>query len=365
MPRKAALTANFLLDSMSPVVSDAKGTHVSFYIAFEAAVRPLPRRSQEILRARFGVGAPGPQTLDAIGKKYTITRERVRQIVRTNIDSIKMQPQHAFIDAAHARIEYTLSAHSGIIKEKEILYLLGGHNAKEIGAVRFFLAYHDAVRILASAECERSYVHGDFDDGQWRKVVKLVRTIFRQEKMPLLADALAARVRSEDARIMQKMLFDYIAPLTDIRQSPFGRWGFAQWSDVTPKGIREKVYLILKELGQPMHFREIAAQIDVYQLNKNGRQTHPQTVHNELIKDTRCVLIGRGTYALCEWGYAPGTVRDVIADVLKKNRTPLSVSDITTAVLAVRRVKKSTILVNLNTFFRRVDGDAYTLKMTK
>jgi len=40
----------------------------------------LTPREEKILRARYGFGQEGPMTLDAIGKKYHISLERVRQI---------------------------------------------------------------------------------------------------------------------------------------------------------------------------------------------------------------------------------------------------------------------------------------------
>ena len=58
------------------------------------------------------------------------------------------------------------------------------------------------------------------------------------------------------------------------------------------------------------------------------RRTHPQTVNNELIKDPRFVLIGRGLYALSEWGYEPGTVKDVLVQILKDSGKALRKEDV-------------------------------------
>ncbi|MFZ3031722.1 MAG: hypothetical protein WA082_01680, partial [Candidatus Moraniibacteriota bacterium] len=88
----------------------------------------------------------------------------------------------------------------------------------------------------------------------------------------------------------------------------------------------------------------------------------PQTVHNELIKDQRFVLVGRGIYALSDWGYKPGTVKDVITEILQAAGKPLSREDILARVLEIRQVKKSTIIINLNTFFARIGKNAYTIK---
>ena len=85
----------------------------------------------------------------------------------------------------------------------------------------------------------------------------------------------------------------------------------------------------------------------------------PQTVHNELIKDPRFVLVGRGTYALQDWGYKPGTVKDVIREILHDNGGTMTREAIVQKTLDQRRVKESTILLNLQDkkyFFRKGEG---------
>jgi len=86
------------------------------------------------------------------------------------------------------------------------------------------------------------------------------------------------------------------------------------------------------------------------------------TCHNELIKDKRFVLVGRGIYALAEWGYKTGVVKDVIRDLLKKNG-PMKKEDIVEQVMKERYLKKNTILVNLqnNKYFKKNKNGEYTL----
>ena len=92
-----------------------------------------------------------------------------------------------------------------------------------------------------------------------------------------------------------------------------------------------------------------------------GREAHPATTHNELIKDGRFVLVGRGLYALKEWGYQPGVVRDVIREILEREG-PLSREDIIDRVKRERYVKDATIAVNLqNSMFTRMPDGRYAL----
>ena len=130
---------------------------------------------------------------------------------------------------------------------------------------------------------------------------------------------------------------------------------------VNPKNIRDKIYVILKENGKHMHFNEIAEAIKDSDFKRKDVTT--QAIHNELIKDKRFVLIGRGIYALKEWGYEKGTVADIITEVLQEAGEPLHRDEIVKRVLKSRFVKETTILLNLQgkPQFKRVAKATYSL----
>jgi hypothetical protein len=112
-------------------------------------------------------------------------------------------------------------------------------------------------------------------------------------------------------------------------------------------------YLALKRHGSPMHFGEVAKAIS----ELFNKRAHEATCHNELIKDKRFVLVGRGLYALTEWGYSRGVVKDVIKSILAGG--PLNKKEIVERVKRERYVKDGTILVNLQDtrlFTRHTDG---------
>ena len=144
-----------------------------------------------------------------------------------------------------------------------------------------------------------------------------------------------------------------------------GRWGLIKWPMVNPKNIRDKIYVILFENGKPMHFNEISESIKGSSFKRKDVTT--QAIHNELIKDDRFVLIGRGIYALKEWGYKKGTVSDIIIEILKKAGEPLHRDEIVKRVLKKRQVKETTILLNLQgkDQFKRVAKATYALADTK
>jgi DNA-directed RNA polymerase delta subunit len=130
---------------------------------------------------------------------------------------------------------------------------------------------------------------------------------------------------------------------------------------VNPKNIRDKIYVILHQKGKHMHFNEIAEAIKNSEFKRKNVTT--QAIHNELIKDGRFVLIGRGIYALKEWGYKKGTVADIIEEVMRKAGEPLHRDEIVKRVLESRYVKETTILLNLQgkPQFKRTAKATYAL----
>lgn len=107
-----------------------------------------------------------------------------------------------------------------------------------------------------------------------------------------------------------------------------------------------------------MHFKEVAESID----NLFKHKAHVATTHNELIKDARFVLVGRGLYALTEWGYTAGVVKDVLREILAKEG-PLSREELIDKVRKERYVKDNTIIVNLQdaNIFRRLSNGTYAV----
>ena len=152
-----------------------------------------------------------------------------------------------------------------------------------------------------------------------------------------------------------------IASVSKLLATLNGVWGLAKWPTVNPKNIRDKIYVILEAKKEPMHFSDIAKEIK--ESNFKRKNVTVQAIHNELIKDARFVLIGRGIYALSTWGYKKGTIADIIKSILEKADEPLTREEIVKQVLRVRKVKETTILLNLQNkaYFKKIGKNSYTL----
>ena len=110
-----------------------------------------------------------------------------------------------------------------------------------------------------------------------------------------------------------------------------------------------------------MHFVDICEKIT--EADFDNRRVNLQAVHNELIRHEQFILIGRGIYALVEWGYERGTVAEVVEKILTE-KGELSQDEIVDAVLEKRQVKKITIVLALknDSKFVRVGRKRYKIK---
>ena len=152
-----------------------------------------------------------------------------------------------------------------------------------------------------------------------------------------------------------------IASISKLLSTLNGLWGLSKWPSVNPKNIRDKIFVILESKKEPMHFSEIAKEIK--ESNFKRKNVTVQAIHNELIKDPRFILIGRGIYALNTWGYKKGTISDIIVSILEKADEALTKEEIVKQVLRVRKVKETTILLNLQNkkLFKKMGKNSYQL----
>jgi hypothetical protein len=187
------------------------------------------------------------------------------------------------------------------------------------------------------------------------EVAKLVDAIAKASK------PLEAKELTKAAEMPNDVYTGALATTSKQLATLNGRWGLVKWPTVNPKNIRDKIYVILSENGKHMHFNEISEAIKASDFKRKDVTT--QAIHNELIKDKRFVLIGRGIYALREWGYKKGTVADIITEVLREAGEPLHRDEIVKRVLKSRFVKETTILLNLQSKpqFKRVAKATYEL----
>jgi len=319
-------------------------------------LKNLNPRTLDVIERRFGLKGGEKETLEAIGLSHGVTRERVRQIESEGISKIKPQlgkNQELFND-----FQKVLSRFGGLKKEEELLEILGGRRLKN----QIYFLLSNLTGFERYQEDSNFYSFWSNQKDSFIKAKKAIEsTIGRLEKENKtfsFTDLLGSQELAED------VFSSYIGISKKIQKNPEGQFGLRNWIEINPKGVKDRAYLVFKREGKPIHFTDLALMIEKLPF-PGPKKVQTATVHNELIKDPRFVLVGRGLYALSEWGYEPGVIKDIIAKILKDSKRPLTKEEVLKKVLEQRFVKESTVVLNLQdrTYFNKdAKGNYFIVK---
>ncbi len=336
-------------------------------------LKSLPDRTRIVLSRRFALAKAGkPETLDAIGQSYNITRERVRQIEADGIKKARKGVESSEIKDEFKKIksffERKIESCGGVKREDQLLMEIASTEQKNY--VLFLLALSDSLVKEKEDDDFYSFFANDKNlVASGKKISSDFIKLLKERGAPETLDYLYAELKKSGSKLSREAFYCYLEISKNILKTIDGqKIGLKSWPEVNPKTVKDKIKLILKEKEKPLHFKEIADMI--FSLNESlansikGRRLHPQTVHNELIRNQDFVLVGRGYYALKDWGYNPGQVKDVIYNILKSSESPLNKEEVVSAVLKQRMVKESTVLLNLQNknLFQRDEGGRYNVR---
>lgn len=333
----------------------------------EGAVRDILEsitqdREREIIARRFGLH-DRRETLEQIGDMLGITRERVRQLekaILTRLRDAVASGQMPSVSAVEKAVVAHLAEMGRAARMQELASHLLNREATplERSAVAFMAELAPGVTTIAENDDyhQAAVISSIGDEKASKKLIEQIVTFIKKHGEPISAEAMHESMDHEHPSNITA-LASISKKLAELK----GMWGLVKWPTVNPKNIRDKIFVVLSGNGKPMHFSDIAAAIRESDFKRKNVTT--QAIHNELIKDKRFVLIGRGIYALDTWGYSRGTVADIIADVLRKADGPLHRDEIIKRVMDARQVKETTILLNLQSKpqFKRTAKATYTL----
>lgn len=317
-------------------------------------------REKEIITRRFGL-YDHKETLEQIGEILGITRERVRQLekaILTKIRAAAVAGKAPVIFSLEKIIVRNLSEVGRVSRINNLADKIYGKptNQKERAHISFIASLAPGLTLINETDdYYLSVAITDFGDEKViRSKVDEIVNLIKNHGEPLSIDKIDAQLNYE-----HPLQIEALASVSKHLANLNNKWGLVKWPSVNPKNIRDKIFVILEETNKPMHFVDIAKAIQKSGFKRKDVTT--QAIHNELIKDSRFVLIGRGIYALTSWGYSRGTVADIIENVLKVAGEPLHRDEIVRRVLKSRQVKETTILLNLQSKpqFKRVAKATY------
>lgn len=307
----------------------------------------LPKRVRDVVERRFGIGkSKDRKTLEAIGSSYGITRERVRQIEAHGLKKLRAHNYMKDKGDVFSALKTELMKSGGIIEEEKFLSSLA-KSQEEKNSIRF---------LLTLAEDFKKHKEDDEFHPRWSSDEKMANAA--HQTLKVLHKELEGQEPMEEGEVKAKLTAlgtqhanvnldpasaeSWLSISKLVSKNQLGGWGLVDSPHISPRGVRDLAYLVIKQNGSPMHFSEVTQAIK----KSLNEPAHLQTVHNELIKDKRFVLVGRGLYALGEWGYQPGTVKDVIKNIIVSSG-PMPKEKVIEKVLKERHVKTATILINL------------------
>ena len=319
-------------------------------------------REKEIISRRFGLTG-SKETLEQIGEMLSITRERVRQLEKAILIRLQISAEENQIPelaAAEKILIRNLTEMGRVAKLSDLADKVYGRtaDATEKTGIYFIATFSKGLTVVEENDKYNAAI-GISEYGDERAIksrVDEIVKIIHDNKEPMTLDELDSKLNYEHPDHIKA-----VASISKLLATLNGVWGLSKWPSVNPKNIRDKIFVILENRKEPMHFSEIAKEIA--DSNFKRRNVTVQAIHNELIKDPRFILIGRGIYALSSWGYKKGTISEIIVSILEKSDTPLTREEIVKQVLKVRKVKETTILLNLQNkkLFKKVDKNSYKL----
>ncbi len=336
--------------------------------AINLLIQELEPRQKEVIIGRFGLegGAKEGKTLAEIGEHLGVTRERVRQIEASALGVLKSKIAAipACLQVMERGKKYLKNV-GGVSKEDKFLENAGNaaeglnnnHVALLIEVHPEFHSYREdddfwPFYYLAKADLKASI---GFIEG-WLDYLESNKEKALEGSYKGLLD-----VFSKSRNVGLARANDLLALSKRIHSNPYGDVGLKEWPEVNPSTTRDRAYLVLKKKQKPLHFTEIAKAIN--ETGFGAQVALAPTVHNELIKDPRFVLVGRGLYGLRECGYEPGVAREIIKKIIKKHGA-LTAEEVIGHVNQQRFFKPNTILINLQNrdFFERNSDGTYRVR---
>lgn len=330
----------------------------------------LNSKEQEVIKKRFAINCK-KQTLEEIGSKFGITRERVRQIEKTALLKLtrvasktsfqklitisnEAVKEEAYFATEQKLVQKIISKTSNLFVDNHAYIILS-------------LAINSNLNQLKKSKLnQKSWFSKDkVSKVKVNKIYKISEKILKSEKHLIQNEEFINKIfqelKNEKIQLNKSTITNILESYERVKLVTEG-YGLNEWRTVNPKSIKDKAIIVLNRQKKPLHFRTLAKLIHENELNT--KRVTVQAVHNELIRYENFVLVGRGIYALKDWGYTDGTVKDIIFKVLKENG-PLKKADIVKEVLKQRQVKIGTISLNLQKYpeFVRVGRAVYTLKV--
>lgn len=323
----------------------------------------LSERERFVIERRFALDSNEKATLEEIGQSYQVTRERVRQIEKNALHKLKRNIDNYLLADINNRAFVFIDEAGGVIREDYLMSkLISESEGYSFSAILFVLSLDKRFeRCTNTINFLPYFRNAGIKDGLIDDICKISVDLLDDRKDLVDLEEVLKVVVNKFGSVISKETLESILFINKQIKVVKEKVGLIKWKHINPRTLRDKIFYVLRKAGKPIHFVDISNSIINGKFDK--KNVNIQAVHNELIRYPEFILIGRGIYALKEWGYWDGTVEDVIKEVLS-NKDALTVDEVIEEVLKYRQVKPITVILNLKNKpqFVRVGRKRYSLK---
>jgi len=272
------------------------GTDIDINSLINDALATQDDRAKRVVVGRYGLGSSKRKTLAELGNEYSLTRERVRQIQVAALKAIHDEIKEHKEAVKFLKTMERYLKDVGRIRREDLIaedFNIGLGGKEDVGALSNKLHFlTDALKWPhVEAGNENWHVTWYSDKDSYENAKKLVAELLKTKDHDYdkFLKYAGDKFDMPEPQIMNHLLIS-----KRFGVGPYGDMGADHWVRVNPKTVRDKIYIILDRSDEPMHFANIATTVN----ELSNKKRAAATVHNELIKDPRFVLVGRGTYTI-------------------------------------------------------------------
>jgi predicted DNA-binding protein YlxM (UPF0122 family) len=322
----------------------------------------LTQKERQVVEKRFSIGTDKRFTLEEIGQEFNVTRERIRQIEKNALQKLRRNVENFDAIVINNAAHDFIVERGGICKEDDLLsHVIKSDPQLGIGAIQMILSLDKRFERLSNTiQYHPYYKLNTISEESIKTVCNMSLDYLKKSQRVATIKELYDVVKGAVSDVQAGSLKSAYSVHKSFKPVEDGV-GLMEWRNIHPRTLRDKIFFVLRQKGGSMHFVDICNEIMSAQFDR--KSLNMQAVHNELIRYPEFVLVGRGLYALKEWGFDHGTVADVIEDIMAAKES-MSEDQIIDEVMKRRKVKAITVILNLKNKpqFERVGRKQYVLK---
>jgi len=314
---------------------------ISFTEAIENILASIERNHLNIIKARYGYDEGKRKTLEEIGNRMGITRERVRQILVKEIGRIKHPIRRKIFQMLIEHIERNLLRYKGIISIKDLAkdnYFASG----TLRELRFLL------NLIVELYTERyrfidKYFLTSISDKDIQMLHSKIQEAAAQCQFPIDEKIFIDNIILSVGSISEDYLVHYLLYEEHIEIS--------KGKVLTPGrlSVIQRVKLLMRDIERPLHFTEIAKLYRNYFRDfKSKTSDLEHAIHARIGSSEDFILVSPGTFMLREKFKIPSNIEEIVKISKDILQSLPSISD--TKYLIKELHKKNIDVGNLNEY---------------